>query len=229
MKLRLIPLAMLVVLIFASCRDQLNGPPANSSPSLDTVAYWTFDGNALDVSGHGHNGTMSGNYDYNLSDRFGNYGKAVEVIGLGQMNTQSMPNFSDSDSYTVSFWVNLTAGGTLVSPNYGFGADSAEFGADPQGCGLITSTQPLGTDRWRLVTVAVSAFNSATLYIDSIAEVTKPYGSYTGTNDSIPMQIVFNQASTTDTVRLDDAVVLHYCLSASQVTSRFHEGGWYEH
>ncbi len=217
---------MLAVLAFSSCRDQLNGPPSNTPPSSDTVAYWTFDGNGNDVSGNRRNATLSGTFNY-IPDRFGNAGKAIEFVGYGQMNVINMPNFTDNDSYTVSFWVNFSAGGSLLSQGYGFGADTGVFGAVLGGCGQITSSQSLGADKWRLITLAVSAHNSATLYIDTAQVAESAYGAYTGSNDSMPLQIAFNQLSSgADTTRLDNALDLHYCLSASQVTSRFHEGGW---
>ena len=229
MKLRSFFLLIAVFLFtLSSCRDQLTGPN-NTTASSDTVAYWTFDGNANDVSGNGHNGSLIGNYNFDGPNRFGESTKSITVIGGGEMVVARMPNFSDNDSYSVSFWVNVSPSGNFVSPDYGFGADSAYFGAQPMGCGLITSSHAVGADHWRLITLAVSAHNSATLYIDTVEEATKPYGSYTGTNDSMAMHLEFNQGGTTmsDTVRLDDAIVLHSCMTATEVAARFHEGGWY--
>ncbi len=233
MKLRLISFPVLALLAFSSCKDQLNGPPATTAAS-DTIAHWLFDGNTNDVSGNGRNATITGTFNY-VPARYGLPGKAIRMIGNSQMNVQNMPNLTDSDSYTFSTWVSFSAGGSLISQGYGFGADTGRFWGNLAGCGEITSKGVLGgtvpgvlnVDEWHLITLAVSALSSATLYIYTVAMSTKPYGNYMGTNDSMTLQIVFNATSNTDTVLMDDALFLHYCLSAGQVTNRFYEGGWY--
>ncbi|MFI5202425.1 MAG: hypothetical protein ACHQNE_08555, partial [Candidatus Kapaibacterium sp.] len=178
------------LLMVASCKKTPTGPPYTATSS-DTIAYWTFNGNANDVSGNGHNASFTGTNNF-VPNRFDSADKAIEVIGSGEMDVQTMPNFSDSDSWSISLWVNFSAGGDLISPNYGFAADTGSFGADLVGCGLLTTKPGPRVDQWHLLTLAVASHNNATLYIDSIQVARKSYGSYSGTNDSMPLSITFN-------------------------------------
>ena len=105
MKLRLIPLSLLAILTFSSCKDKLTGPPANPASS-DTIANWTFNGNTNDVSGNGHNGSITGTTSYG-KNRFGQAGSALV---LDHQTTVVVPSKSDlnmltGNSYTISAWV----------------------------------------------------------------------------------------------------------------------------
>ena len=220
-------LSALSLAALSSCRDHLTGP--NTPTVSDTIAYWTFDGTTTDVSGHGHNAIVQGIFDYAYPNRFGQSNKSIEFVGTNILAVQSMPNFSDNDSYTISMWVNFTQDGSMLSQSYSFAADPSGFGAYLAGCDSIMSNTPLGSEQWHLVTLAVAAHSSASIYIDSVLTVVKPYGSYTGTNDSIPLTIFFNQLGFGDTTRVDDALFLNRCMTSQEVWGRFHEGGWYEH
>ena len=67
------------------------------------IGFWPFCGNANDVSGNGHNGTVNGNTL--SSDRFGNANSAYSFDGIS--NYIEIPNHSELNSYpmTVSFWL----------------------------------------------------------------------------------------------------------------------------
>ncbi len=227
-------LAFASVLALSSCKDKLVGPP--NTPTSDTIAYWTFDGNAQDVSGNGRNATITGNSRY-IKDRFTtelgivDSHTAIEFDGSGQMNVTNMPVLNDNDSYTISVWASFSPGGSLISQTYGFAADTLGWGADLAGSGQIESNTSVGANRWHLLTLAVAAHSSATLYIDSVQVAQKQYGSYSGDNSNQPLQILFNATgiSNIDSTRLDDALMLHRCMTGNEVAVRFHEGGWYSH
>jgi len=79
------------------------------------IAYYPLDGNAKDASGNGHDGEFTGGTITPITDRHGDFGKALYFDGTS--NTQiEIPaaegtNISDTD-FTVSFWVYSQAAST---------------------------------------------------------------------------------------------------------------------
>ncbi len=259
MKLRLISFAILALLTFASCRDKLTGPPTPTPSASDTIAYWTFDGNTKDVTRNGHDGIAFGTPDYYAGNRFGGSSSGT-AIDLNSTSWVSVPDkadldFTSSDSYTISAWVNLSgkagsnylAGGVsniidkIPTPNmqakiqtgYGMYADSGRFGAQILDDGLITlqTNNPVRFGTWHMVTLVVAAHESVTLFLDSSAVDSKA--------DTLLQTIVSNNVpilmgavpgnSQSDSTSLDDILIVHHAMSGSEVSARFHEGGWYEH
>lgn len=70
------------------------------------VAHYTFDGNALDSSGNGNDGTVSG--AALTTDRFGNTNGAYAFNGSSDWIERASPTHLNigSQSWTVSAWVN---------------------------------------------------------------------------------------------------------------------------
>lgn len=75
-----------------------------SAPEDGLIAYWPLDGNAIDVSGNSHNGSVIGSVP--TEDRLGNSGAAMFFDGSGDYIT--VPSHSDLDLNnvrTVSLWL----------------------------------------------------------------------------------------------------------------------------
>ncbi|MHC4241761.1 MAG: LamG domain-containing protein [Planctomycetota bacterium] len=93
-------------------------PTAMAIPTDGLIARWSFQGNANDVSGNGHNGTVSGGSF--TEDRFGNPNSAYyfdgidDYINIGSGVKPGMP-------LTVSTWVrmdNPDTGGPVFRNDY---------------------------------------------------------------------------------------------------------------
>ncbi len=76
-------------------------------PTNGLVGYWPFNGDANDVSGNGHNGTIDGGIT-STSDRFGNtnsaykfYGSTTGFIDIPDHNDLSFTN----NQFTFAFWM----------------------------------------------------------------------------------------------------------------------------
>ncbi|MDP4198473.1 MAG: hypothetical protein Q8922_00955 [Bacteroidota bacterium] len=220
----------LFLLTIASCHSALQ-PNLIATGSSDTIAHWSFDGNTRDVSGNGHDGVLTGTTNY-IVDRFGHAGKAIELISIsGGMHVPSILDFDSNDSYTISAWANVSARGGwgIASGIYGFGGDTSGFQADLMGCGIVRSGRTISADAWRMFTLVVVAHTSATLYRDSLLVATKTYGDFAGSPGLTQLDIRTGtwREYTNDSSRLDDIIILHRAMSAAEVSSRYHEGGWY--
>src|ERR1035437_6845506 len=205
------------LLAIASCRQTPVSPPNPPSASSDTIAYWTFDGNTRDVTGNGHDGTLSGTTDYAVTDRFGRFGKAIELISTrGAMHVPSIPGFDSNDSYTISAWANVSGRGEwgIASGVYGFGGDTTGFQADLMGCGIVRDGNHIDADAWRMFTLVVVAHSSATLFLDSLKVATKAYGDSSGSTQNESLDLATWKAYSNDSSRLDDIIILHHAMSA---------------
>jgi surface protein len=175
---------------------------ANSTPGLDfgLVAWYTFDGNASDMSGNGNHGTVHG---ATLGiDRHGEAAKAFNFDGLGNYIRISNPIDSFQKEFTISVWLITNAGGGSVFSKYSYQSgqgngftlgitDEVGSGAGFNGSTIHSTT--IANDSWQFSAhpsytltpnvfthvVAVYDQGTASLYIDDLLQSSKSY-SYQG-------------------------------------------------
>src|SRR3989442_470274 len=71
------------------------------------VAYYPFNGNANDLSGHGNNGSVAG--ATLAADRFGNASSAYAFDGVSSLITvPDSPSLRISNDITVTCWLNFS-------------------------------------------------------------------------------------------------------------------------
>jgi len=122
-----IKLACTASLLIASLGLAINGY-SQSWLTNGLVAYYPFNGNANDVSGNGHNGTVSGSGIQFVVDRFGNPAHAMSFAGSGGFVT--LPGLDDivptttNGGMTVSFWMRTNSSGTVISKYLNLRPDS---------------------------------------------------------------------------------------------------------
>lgn len=84
---------------------------SGSSSEENLVAYYPFNGNADDASGHGNHGVLSGpNVPVLTTDRFGIANSAYEFGGYNNYNWIRVPNSESlvfDKEFTVSYWIQL--------------------------------------------------------------------------------------------------------------------------
>lgn len=246
----------LLALTLASCRDTLPAGPHDTGNS-DTIAYWTFDGNTNDVSGNGHDGSISGTTGFG-KDRFGTPGTALI---LNRNTTVIVASISDlnmltGNSYTISTWVNIADTGygstckilsKMVTSRFaeetGYEIDRSFYNSkmQPVYAGLVDlsnqGTLALGNQdglnwystsspQWHMVTLVVAAHQTISLYVDSVLVQSAAIEIKDNVaNNDVPLTM----GPLADGSAVDDILMLHRAMSANEVTSRFHEGGWYAH
>ncbi|MDH4403141.1 MAG: hypothetical protein QE264_02720, partial [Flavobacterium sp.] len=72
-------------------------------PSNGLVGYWSFNGNANDVSGNGNNGTNNG--ATLINDRFGNANSAYELSTLtDNLTVNNVQPAFNNNALSVSLW-----------------------------------------------------------------------------------------------------------------------------
>jgi len=133
MKNTILSLLAAVVLIGSASAQVPTGDFANG-----LVAYYSFSGNANDVSGNGNNGTPQG--ATLTTDRFNNANSAYYFNGSSWIETSQYRMLDGASEATISAWVTINAntdptwGGQLVS------AGDFRGGIDPI-CARFTGTE----------------------------------------------------------------------------------------
>ena len=223
----------------ATITVNVTAPDISQTPGTNMVGNYPFNGNALDVSGAGNNGTLQ-NSPTAAADRFGNAGKAYSFNGSTQYITTAT-QYVNPPNFTLSVWfkTNTTTGGKLL----GFGvsqsgtsyqydrhiymndAGQIYFGVYPGSVKTINSALSYNDNSWHLATATLSSTSGMALYIDgaqvandpsvTTAESTTGYWriGYDNMNGwtSQPSSHYFPGS-------LDDILIYHRALSAGEVS-----------
>ncbi len=109
------------------------------------VAYYSFNGNANDLSGHGNNGIVAG--ATLTADRFGNPNSAYYFAGDGSdISIPDSPSLDMTNALSLTAWVKIEAGG-LAQPRilhkHVFDLDLSDTSGNPQ-LGLSIQNYPSG-------------------------------------------------------------------------------------
>ena len=102
-------LLMLAIFMFMV----LNIPKASAAIDDGLIAYYPFDGNALDASGNGNNGTEYGGLKY----KQGIKGDSASFDGIDDyIRVPSNPSLNPVDQLSISFWVKVEGFTNVWSP-----------------------------------------------------------------------------------------------------------------
>lgn len=205
------------------------------NPDAGLVAYYPFNGNALDESVNGNDGTENGGVAL-TSDRFGNENSAYSFDGADDY----IETFLFSEQlFTVSFWMktgisnsqyifsNMTEAGT---DGIGmFNSTGMAFASGGGGAGIISTptSEPVYDEKWHHV-IGIYDDNSkiVKIYVDNVKEVDEAFNSLTY-NDLL---IFGKRGQATSPYfysgKLDDIRIYNRLISQSEIDSLYHLNGW---
>ena len=150
--------------------------------------YYPMDGSVNDSSGHGRNGTITGNQAY--ADAPSGRGKAIQLNGTNDYVELPIGTLvSTLASTTITAWVNFTYGSGSYERVFDFGTGSTNYmflsahqaGTTPEIFGILTTggtearctpSRPMGTGWHHLAVVMDSATMSMALYLDGTVVAT---------------------------------------------------------
>jgi len=97
MKTLLLILLLIPIISFGQTPDYV--------PSNGNIGWWPFNGNSIDESGNGNNGTVNG--ATLTTDRFGSANSAYNFDGTdySDIDIPSSPSLTISNDVTISFWI----------------------------------------------------------------------------------------------------------------------------
>jgi len=202
-------------------------------PANGLMGWWAFNGNANDLSGYEHNGTVNG--ASLTTDRFG-YANSAFYCPLSCYI--EVPNFPVTYSeISVSGWYKTSAGARILqhdfnSPNGTFlihlpGLPSTQgMFCLPGNTSHITMTSqtPTGDNQWHHVVIAKSSSSiSAKMYIDGILVST--YSSPFNLNNGVASLYFGNPETVANMFSggVDDVRIYNRALTQCEVTALFNE------
>ena len=200
------------------------------------VARYNLDGDAVDLSGNGHDGAVSGTLQ--IADRLSNPASALQFDGIDDLI--QVPHSADfnfgTGPFTVSLWLKTTA-----ETNYGNWRDDVLSKGDPTISGFAISTQSnramffvgstgefMGTSAindgvWHHVVGTRGVDGSVYLYVDGVLERSSTNtGSVTTATDLFIGRHGTMAASFFDGA-VDNVVVLGRMVEADEVLSLYSE------
>jgi hypothetical protein len=202
------------------------------------VGYWPFNGNAIDESGNGNNGTVFG--ASLTSDRFGNAGKAYSFGGINDTIIVNLQN--NNGDWSLNFWLYTPSNNNFgVQFPFGFGTQSINaFGLPGFGitgvnqqlpCTNLLSNRALFTDATTECNSAVwlNTLSINTWYNYSISKVGNFYSVhsqgdlvFTGTISNIILNKLKMGSRLSNFLefngKLDDIRIYNRALSQSEIS-----------
>lgn len=208
----------------------------NATPILPIeglVAYYPFNGNANDESGHGNNGTVSG--ATLTTDRFGNENKSYGFNGTS--NYIQCPDPLTLNSFTIAAWINAddysdTRKEILNGGKFDITSGGYHLYREHQFCRFDLSNLPgpvsdsiIQAGQWTFI-VGISYGNTLELYINgTLKDQSSDYANLVNDILFIGTDATHNSSSFWKG-KIDDIRIYNRALSNSEVNQLYHEGGW---
>ncbi len=223
---------------------------AQTIPSDSLKAYYAFTGNANDLSGNGHNGSVSG--PSLTTDRYGNTNSAYQFTGIDGVTEDHRIDIGvastivpEGSDLTYVSWIKssgMTGVHTVVNTETGtvkgfglwydpgVGGVFTAFISDGTFPELRIDTSLVPTGEWNFVAMTWSSVDSLRLYINGALEGTAYKSQWTYGIDYVP-HIFIGGAHLGETGgqnsfngTLDDIRIYNRALSAAEITALYLEG-----
>jgi hypothetical protein len=207
--------------------------------TLGLIAWYPFDGNTDDLTGHGYNGTNNG--AIYIADRFSDPDKALHFSGGGSsyITTSNSGNIALNDSFSICFWIKYENYGILIEKDIvgTFTTDwntqcdaTGKLGFQFGSASILWSNGTINDNNWHYV---VFLRNRSTgvlkMYIDGNLDrqFIDQNNNLTGTAN-VNIGAWENPTNFTDgfTGSLDDIRFYLRELTESEIQSLYHAGGW---
>jgi len=165
---KLIYLVTLVFVLVSACTS----PAEAADPGM--VGWWKFDGDGLDASGNGRNGTLAGDAHFEA----GYSGQALALDGTGDYFTVDVyKGLMSTSAVTVTAWVKTTSNGDITYWGRNSGGRRVDFRVNggrlrvEHGGGNLQGDTNLLDDEWHHVAVTIGAgvtvsYPDVKLYLD---------------------------------------------------------------
>ncbi len=152
---------------------------AQVNPDSGLVAYFPFNGNVLDVTGNGYDGTINGNASL-VPDRFGSQNKAFTFPDQSSsVSIANSTNLNLENGFTLNAWIKYKSGGTKVIickhvcgyvNGFIFWIDTdgqLKLLLGQSGWSVVGTNQTFVEDAWYMVTATYdSGTSTAKVYVD---------------------------------------------------------------
>jgi hypothetical protein len=219
----------------------LLGAVANTS--ADLVGYWPLDGDGMDASGNGLDGTVNGTV-VPAPDRTGNPDSAMLFSGAADshINVGNPPELNITGEMTLAAWVWLngdnTNNGRIIAKSGGGGARSWSLNIEATSGGVtnpatfqvaisgstnlsVLDTQPLPTDEWVHMAGVYRPSEATEIYVNGELRNTNTTNIPAQQHSSNNLSVLIGARNACNNCgwdgMIDDAMIFNHALSAGEI------------
>tara|TARA_R110002050_G_scaffold294021_1_gene451298 strand:- start:3774 stop:5237 length:1464 start_codon:yes stop_codon:yes gene_type:complete len=203
-------------------------------PIQGLEAWWSFSGNANDLSGNGNNFTNTGGATL-TADRDGNANSAYNFNGVDQYLLVNSPSFSfaQTDSFTVSFWTQKTSNqyGIAVMQSSGasgnfiwlFQSSSTgvlNYGTNKQGSAWSWANSAYTLNQWEHF---VGTYENGTMkvYKNGQFVTSATFGNTGSVQAALPLRVGRSHGGNYYAGKIDDLGIWSRVLSQAEITDLY--------
>lgn len=223
-------LAALTVLL--SLANGLAQVPGNV-PTTKLEGWWSFNGNANDLSGNGNNFTNNG--ATLTTDRNNATNSAYDYSGSGQYMIVNSPSFSfaQTDSFTVSLWIEKTANQYGIAVMQSSGASGnfiwlfqssnsgvLNFGSNKQGSAWTWANSNYGINQWEHY-VGTYAGGVMSIYKNGVFVTSSTFSNTGSVQSALPLRIGRSHGGNYFDGKVDDLGVWSRVLTQTEITALY--------
>ncbi len=223
----------------------------SGTASAALVGYWPLDGDAVDASGNGNDGTIQGNVTV-VADRFGNANGAMLFGGDGgdRIEVSDAPEFRITGAITLMAWVWLdstsTRNGRIVAKMGAGGSRSWSLNIEHSWEGVTDSPllwiaedgntlvdvfgdSPLPAEQWVHFAAVYTPGTSMEIFLDGnlVSSLTSGVPASQFSDNGVPV-IIGNRVGASDNGwvgAIDEVRIYDEALSVAEIQAAMNEGG----
>ncbi|MCF7918666.1 MAG: SUMF1/EgtB/PvdO family nonheme iron enzyme [Candidatus Cloacimonetes bacterium] len=207
------------------------------------IAYYPFNGNAIDESGNGWDGTQYGNLDFSVADRFGNPNSAAFFDGIDDyISIGNEIDVTNNLPFSVSLWVssNDIRNSGIISKylNHSYNGflfeqfESSEMRAlySNNQVNMVSCTAPVIADEYYHIAITASE-DELNLYVNNQLASNDSWNGLSATSDA-ELIIGANTDDPDYTIHaffsgiIDDIRIYNRELLPEDISNLYHENGW---
>jgi hypothetical protein len=203
-------------------------------PTASLEAWWSFDGNANDLSGNANNFINNGSASL-TADRNGIANSAYDFNGINQYLLVNSPSFSfaQTDSFSVSFWTQKSSNQYGIAVMQSSGASGnfiwlfqstasgiLNYGTNKQGSAWSWANSAYSLNQWEHF-VGTYANGTMRLYKDGVFVTSSTFGNTGSIQATLPLRIGRSHGGNYYSGKIDDLGIWSRVLSQAEITDLY--------
>lgn len=198
-------------------------PPVKYILPANPVAYYLFNGNANDLSGNGHNGTVTG--ATLTTNQFGAISSAYTYNSAQYITLDN--NFNES-TLSFNFWLKKPVGSGQYTAfkfdatgglYFGSYFNKVFIGRVGSGYDYLSSVAEITDNVWQFVTIQINAAKNYEIYIDKVLKYSGTLSNLGAKTDTLTIN---KTAAYPDATIIDDVYIYNRFLSVEEITQLYH-------
>jgi hypothetical protein len=203
-------------------------------PTGSLEAWWSFDGNANDLSGNANNFTNNGSASL-TADRNGTVNSAYDFNGIDQYLVVNSPSFSfaQTDSFSVSFWTQKSSNQYGIAVMQSSGASGnfiwlfqststgvLNYGTNKQGSSWSWANSTYSLNQWEHF-VGTYANGTMRIYKNGVFVTSSTFANTGSVKATLPLRVGRSHGGNYYNGKVDDLGIWSRVLTQAEITDLY--------